>query len=293
MPALAINRYDEHKELMARILAGPQFAHAELLQRILRFLYEHARRNGSAPLKEYDIAINAINRPESFDPKLDAIVRVSIGSIRGRLRAYFETEGQYERWRLEIPKGQYRLNFVLARPADLERTADGRCPSLRRFWGPYLNNNYTNLLLYTDLLCFHDSRGNYYRNIHVNDAVTGKEQALQSFTHAKADEIFPSFHFTSSGEMSAALSLVQVFHEMRSILQVKNARLATWASLQGSNLVVLGSARTNAFVRQLQGGEKLILRDNSIEDCEAQGPSATYQSSRFLCGSLDASRSTH
>jgi hypothetical protein len=86
--------------------------------------------------------------------------------------------------------------------------------------------------------------------------------------------------------MTAALSLIQAFHEMRSGLQVKNARLASWAGVQGSNLVVLGSARTNGFVRQLQGGEKLILRDNYIEDCEAQAP-VTYRSSRFLCGSLE------
>jgi hypothetical protein len=278
---------EQKRLLMRRVLASQQFVHAESLQRILQFLFERARHQDDAPVKEYEIAVHAVNRPESFDPKLDAIIRVSIASIRERLRAYFENEGRKERWTVAVPKGQYRLQFVEARDRELEREPEGSRAAMLRFWSPYVLGSHPNILLYTELLCFRDLRGNYFRNIYVNDAAAGAELAAQHLPESDGD-ILPSFHFVSGGEMLGVLSLVQGFHEMRCSLQVKNSRFVSWGAIQSSNLVIVGSARTNSFVRQLQAGEKLVIRDKFIEDCEARGAgTATYQSSRFLCGSLE------
>ena len=113
MPVLEAFDIERHKlSLLNRILTSPQFVQAASLQRILRFLFERAGQEGAASVTEYEIAVVAIDRPPSFDPKVDSIVRVSIGSIRQRLQTYFEKGGRNERWSLEIPKGEYRLRFV-------------------------------------------------------------------------------------------------------------------------------------------------------------------------------------
>ncbi len=273
--------------LLNRILVSSQFLQAASLQRILRFLFEHARQEGAASVKEYEIAVAAINRPPLFDPKVDSIVRVSIASIRQRLQAYFEKEGRNERWSLEIPKGEYRLRFVETRSSDenSEPLADGA--ALRRFWDPYLTNSHTNLLLFTELLCFRDPEGNFFRNLHVNDPSEAKREMGRRLPDSLKDAV-PTFHFVSGGEVQAVVLLTQGFHEMQASLQVKNSRSASWADIQNSNLVVVGCSRANSFVRNLQSGEKLLVRDHYIEDCEAtDGVASRYECSRFLCGSFE------
>ncbi|MGQ9635534.1 MAG: hypothetical protein ACUVXB_14980, partial [Bryobacteraceae bacterium] len=100
------------QELMRRLLSSPHFAQAESLRRILLYLSERLESGNDSPVKEYEIAVSVLGRPSSFDPKIDPIVRVSMASIRDRLRAYFENEGRTEPLRVSLPKGQYRLLFT-------------------------------------------------------------------------------------------------------------------------------------------------------------------------------------
>lgn len=273
--------------LLNRILASPQFVHAESLQRILRYLYEQASRKDAAPVKEYEIAVNAIQRPSSFDPKLDAVVRVSIASIRERLQAYFENEGRNQRWRLEIPKGRYCLRFAETRHNDAPGEPEMSHPALRRFWAPYLTKSCPTIVVYTELLCFRDLQDNYFRNIHVNDSVGGYEEARRRFPGLPNDA-YPTFHFVSGGEMQTVLLLTRAFFEMQCSVETKISRFISWKDMQGKNLVIVGSARTNPFIRKLQSGEKLIIHEDYIEDCETlKGRTAKYQGSHYLSGSLE------
>jgi hypothetical protein len=273
--------------LLNRILASPQFLQAVSLQRILRFLFERAGQEDAPSVTEYEIAVVAINRPPLFDPKVDSIVRVSIASIRQRLQAYFENEGRNERWSLEIPKGEYRLRFVETGNSNQnsEPGADGA--ALRRFWAPYLTNSRANVLLFTELLCFRDSEGNFFRNLHTNDLAEAKGEMGGRLPESLKGAV-PTYHFVSGGEVQALVLLTQGFHDMQASLQVKNSRLTSWADIQNSNLVVVGCSRANSFVRNLQSGEKLLVRDHYIEDGEAtDGATSRYECSRFLCGSFE------
>ena len=278
--------FEQQRGLLRRILASPQFAQAETLQRILRFLFENAMSQDSAP-KEYEIAVDAIGRRDSFDPKTDAIVRVCIAKIRERLQEYFEGIGRWEEVRLELPKGRYRLRLVRSernkQPIEDNKTSI----SLRRFWESYVDGSHENFLLYSELLFFQDGHGNYFRNIYTND-VSGDRRLLPlNLGEVDRDDITPSFHFVSGGEMHAVLLLVQNFQMMHCPLLVKNSRFVSWADVQRSNLVILGNSRTSNFVRQLQGDEKLVLMDDYIEDREAIADKCrVYKGSRSVCGSL-------
>jgi hypothetical protein len=273
--------------LLNRILASPQFVQAASLQRILRFLFERAGQEGAPSVTEYEIAVVAIDRPPSFDPKVDSIVRVSIGSIRQRLQTYFEKGGRNERWSVEVPKGEYRLRFDETRNGDQNGEPEEDGAALHRFWRPYLTSPHPNLLLFTELLCFRDAEGNFFRSLHANDLSEAKAKRGRSLPDSLKEAV-PTFHFVSGGEVQAVVSLIQGFHEMQASLQVKNHRSASWADIQNSNLVVVGCSRANSFTRNLQSGEKLLVRDHYIEDCEAtDGAPSRYQCSRFLCGSFE------
>src|SRR5947209_17737988 len=78
---------------LARILASRHFARTTRLARLLRFVVERALDGGADELKEYSIAVAVFDKPESFDPRLDAIVRVQARAMRARLDAYYASEG--------------------------------------------------------------------------------------------------------------------------------------------------------------------------------------------------------
>jgi hypothetical protein len=273
--------------LLNRIIGSPQFLQAASLQRILRFLFERAGQENAPSVTEYEIAVTVIQRPPLFDPKVDSIVRVSIASIRQRLQAYFENEGRNERWSVEIPKGEYRLRFAERSSSERNDEPGPEGLALRRFWDPYLTNANANVLCFTELLCFRDAEGNFFRNLYTNDLAEAKRDMGRRIPDGLKDPI-PTFHFVSGGEVQALVSLIQGFHAMHAPLEVKNSRLTRWVDIQNSNLVVVGCSRANAFTRNLQCGEKLQVREQHIEDCDPpEGAPSRYECSRFLCGSFE------
>src|SRR5262245_60678331 len=88
-----------------KILASRSFAHADRPRRFLRFVVEETLREDATSLKEYSIGTAVLNRGESFDPRVDPIVRVEAGRLRLRLSEYYRTEGSDDPVVIDLPKG--------------------------------------------------------------------------------------------------------------------------------------------------------------------------------------------
>ncbi len=277
------------QQLLRRILVSPQFAQANALQRILQYLCEQTSHDESSSVKEYQIAVEALGRQPSFDPKTDPIVRVSVASIRERLKAYFENDGAREPLRLSVPKGSYRASFTPAGPASLSSKNDApRSSALRKFWGAHLNSGNPNVLVFTELLFFRDANGNYLRNIFVNRLPDGAREIGEKIPLSLPAELRPSYHFLSAGEVYSMLSIMRLFASLDAPLDLRNARFCSWNDLQHSSLVLLGSARTNAFSDSLQSGGDFIITDDHIENrSPAPGESPVYAGRRYMEGKLE------
>ena len=78
----------EVQDELARVLASAHFVRSPRSTQLLRFLVEHALAGQQDQLKEYTIATMALGRPESFDPRVDSLVRVQATRLRGLLNAY-------------------------------------------------------------------------------------------------------------------------------------------------------------------------------------------------------------
>lgn len=270
------------QELVRRILASPQFASAESLRKIVLFLFD--RSNGSdTPVKEHEIATLALGRPTTFDPKIDPIVRVSIASIRDRLQQFFDQEGRSEKIRISIPKGRYRLDFKLIED-DCAARVQTESSVRARFWQPYLSPVNPNLIVFTDLLFFRDDDNNYLRNIYVNDRATGADEIRSHLSLDPRKPLLPSFHFVSAGEMNCLLSITRMFAEFGAALDYRNARFFAWADARRANLILLGSARTNPFVRSLQGNLPLVSVASGIEE---RTTGTQWTGYRYLDGDLE------
>ncbi len=86
---------EQQRELLKRLFNSRYFASAGSLRRILEYLCQRSEDREHGTVKEYDIAVHALGRPLSFDPKTDPIVRVNIATIRERLRSYFDIEALF------------------------------------------------------------------------------------------------------------------------------------------------------------------------------------------------------
>jgi hypothetical protein len=280
---------ETERRLLERIMESPHFAQASSLKRTLAYLCERADGEGSNIPKEYEIAVQALNRPASFDPKTDPIVRVSIGAVRQRLQAYFESEGREETLRLEIPKGVYRAVFSAspARGAAPE-VAETTLAARRKFWQPYLSGNAKNMLVYTDVLFFRDDSGNYLRNIYVNGLPGGVEEIRKRAPAEAFHGLKPSYHFTSAGEVQSMLALMWLFARLKAPLEVRNSRFTSWNELRSSNLILLGSSRTSAFVDALQAGNNFVITADEIRNLEPRdGEEPSYSGQRHMEGKLE------
>jgi len=94
------------------ILADKLFAKSPQLRRFLRFAVERTLTGEGMRLKEYTIAVEALGRPESFDARLDSIVRVEARRLREKLETYYETKGTTDRVVIRLEPGKYIPLFL-------------------------------------------------------------------------------------------------------------------------------------------------------------------------------------
>jgi TolB-like protein/Flp pilus assembly protein TadD len=92
---------------LADMLASAVFAKAERISRFLRYVVEASLEGRTKQISEYSIAVDVYDRPQTFDQRLDGIVRVEAGRLRSKLREYYETDGENSSVRIEFPKGSY------------------------------------------------------------------------------------------------------------------------------------------------------------------------------------------
>ncbi|MBY0503642.1 MAG: helix-turn-helix domain-containing protein [Bryobacteraceae bacterium] len=100
------------QSLVETVAGSASFRKAPVLRDLLLYLWKHR----GAAVSEYALGTEVLGRPVGFDPKTDSVVRVHVSRLRTRLKEYYETTPG-SGLRVHIPPGEYRLEFVTARPA--------------------------------------------------------------------------------------------------------------------------------------------------------------------------------
>jgi len=94
-----------------RILKSETFRHSEQHRALLAYLVRASLQGQSDQLKEYSVGIDALGKPESYNPRQDATVRIQTGRLRARLEEYYRTEGHSDPVVFTLPKGGFKIVF--------------------------------------------------------------------------------------------------------------------------------------------------------------------------------------
>ncbi|MEN6534371.1 MAG: hypothetical protein ABFD89_11955 [Bryobacteraceae bacterium] len=105
-------RAERVRAQLAKITSSAKFASSERLRDLIEYIINEALQGRNDRIREYDLAIAVFHRPASFDPQLDAIVRVEMGRLRARLREYYTEEGQSDPILIQIRPRSYEPVFV-------------------------------------------------------------------------------------------------------------------------------------------------------------------------------------
>jgi TolB-like protein/Tfp pilus assembly protein PilF len=105
------------REQLVRILNSGPFHQSQRRQRFLEYLVNETLAGRGERLKAYKVALEVFDRPETFDPVTDPLVRIEAARLREKLREYYGTEGQTDAIHIDLPKGTYAPQIELRRPA--------------------------------------------------------------------------------------------------------------------------------------------------------------------------------
>ena len=120
----AISKLEAERVEVDTVLSSGVFGRTNNHVRLLAFVCEKYFEGAVDEIKEYSIAVHALGRPESFDPQLDTIVRVTAHALRKRLEDYYTSAGADHPVHICLPPGHYVPKFI--HTSELEATTESR-----------------------------------------------------------------------------------------------------------------------------------------------------------------------
>ena len=290
---------EEKLRQIERVVGSDLLHGSESLCKLLRYLAEHCIDHPGAAVKEYQIATELFKRPEDFDPRLDATVRVQTGRLRSKLAEYYAGAGTKDPWILEIPKGAYSLVFyprALAPTPDLSPPAPPRDiaapivqPRSTRQHAWLISVIVLSVLLVAALVTLFLNRANARRIVKTdvadppaalaflwNDFVATPEEPWVIFSNAEfagrpetgmhyynptADRGQPILdHYTGVGEVLGIHELDRVFASLHHGLRVKRGRLLSLDDAKNNDLIFVGSPSENLSLREIPTTQDFVFR---------------------------------
>ena len=105
------SRTQEIRAYLGELLASPQFAASGRRGQLLQYLVEHTLAGDADKVSEYAIGLDVFQKPSSFDPRIESVVRTEFSRLRQRLKDYYADEGRRDRIAIDFPPRTYAATF--------------------------------------------------------------------------------------------------------------------------------------------------------------------------------------
>jgi len=111
-PPPQLERPAEILEELERVLKSKTLRQSQQHRVLLSYMVQKSIEHRSEELKEYSVGIDALGKPESYNPRRDATVRIQVGRLRARLTEYYSGEGALDPIIFDVPKGGFKVLFL-------------------------------------------------------------------------------------------------------------------------------------------------------------------------------------
>jgi hypothetical protein len=108
---------DAARAQVERIFQSRAFRTSDVLRHLLSYLVDASLAGTAEDLKEYTVAVDALGKPASYDPRQESAVRMQVARLRQKLAEYYRTEGADDPVVVDLPKGGFRVVFEPRKPA--------------------------------------------------------------------------------------------------------------------------------------------------------------------------------
>jgi hypothetical protein len=283
------------QEQVDKILQSRELSGSEVLRNLLSFLAKHSLHDPGRVVKEYELAVAVLGRPEGFDPRTDSAVRVHTGRLRAKLAEYYMAEGADDQILIEVPKGSYHISWRSKSPelaphpepaspiaADLpsswKRFAAGFATAavlvcvglgvwmmsrpntvpkaVEAFWQPFLHSPEPPIIVFS------------------NHRFTGTSATGLHYFREGVDKPSDSNDtYSGTGTVMAVGELGSLFSLVGQSPRLKRAELLTWDEAQDANIVFVGAPDANSRLQELAALQQFKFKSG-------------YQEPRFGTGGI-------
>lgn len=106
-PRLSALQHSAIRRQLEKITAHGLFARSDRMARFLRLALDRKLAGKEGELKEYLIGVEVFDRPDTYDPRVDPIVRVEARRLRTKLKTYYDTDGRHDPIVIHFATGSY------------------------------------------------------------------------------------------------------------------------------------------------------------------------------------------
>ena len=111
-PRATVDRHERERRALESVLLSSAFDRSRSLSKLLNYICNKYFDGQADEIKEYSVAVEALGRPDDFDPKKDAIVRVEMHRLRKRLREYYADRGAKDPVQIALAEKGYVPEFI-------------------------------------------------------------------------------------------------------------------------------------------------------------------------------------
>lgn len=116
-------RLGEIRAYLAQLLDTPQFAASSRRGQLLQYLVRETLAGNGDKITEYAIGLEVFRKPDSFDPRIESVVRTEFSRLRQRLKAWYADEGRRDRIVIDFRPRSYAAIFEFRDPDALVEPA--------------------------------------------------------------------------------------------------------------------------------------------------------------------------
>jgi TolB-like protein/Tfp pilus assembly protein PilF len=116
-------RMQEIRAYVRKLLTTPQFTLSSRRGQLLAYLVDHTLAGDADKINEYAIGLDVFQRPTTFDPRIESLVRTEFSRLRQRLKDYYAKEGSGDPIAIEFPPRSYAAAFEFRDAAEAAKPA--------------------------------------------------------------------------------------------------------------------------------------------------------------------------